>query len=273
VTWSPLAVILVAEHTDYSSALSNAALELAEQGWRVFPCHEAGPKAKAPYTARGFKDASTDPDQIAAWWRRWPAAMIGAPVPDSLLVLDLDPRHNGSVEALEQATGPLPATLTAWSGRGDGGRHLYFRRPVGGTFTAGALPDGVDLKAAGGYCILPPSLHPATGRAYVWEHRPPVRLPTRAAALLRPPPRPACRPLRRVSGDGGALVAFVARFTDHGVNNALYWAAGTAAASGLLDAIRDELIATAVAVGESERQARRTIDSAAQSRRATGGVA
>jgi Bifunctional DNA primase/polymerase, N-terminal len=71
-----------------------------------------------------------DPDQIKAWWIRWPNATIGARVPESLLVIDVDPRNGGSLAELESLTGPLPATLTAWSGRDDGGRHLYFRRPL-----------------------------------------------------------------------------------------------------------------------------------------------
>jgi hypothetical protein len=43
--------------------------------------------------------------------------MIGARVPDSLLVIDIDPRNGGSLEALTNQVGALPETLTAWSGR------------------------------------------------------------------------------------------------------------------------------------------------------------
>jgi hypothetical protein len=89
-----------------------AALELTAQGWAPFPCKWRGEHAKAPLTINGFHDASGDPDQICAWWTRWPQAMIGAPVRESLLVIDLDPRHGGNVAELESLTGPLPATLT-----------------------------------------------------------------------------------------------------------------------------------------------------------------
>src|SRR5215212_9797355 len=102
-----------------------AALEYAAAGWEVFPGWWAVPRAKSPITKHGHLEATTDPDQIKAWWGRWPIAMIGVRVPDSCIVLDVDPRNGGDLAELETLTGPLP-TLTVWSGRNDGGRHLYF---------------------------------------------------------------------------------------------------------------------------------------------------
>lgn len=95
----------------------NAALELADARWEVVPCWWAGPRAKSPITKHGHLEATTDPDQIKLWWTKWPNAMIGSPVPESLLVIDVDPRNGGSLTALESLTGPLPATLTARSQR------------------------------------------------------------------------------------------------------------------------------------------------------------
>lgn len=201
----------------------DAAIDLAGHGWAVFPCYGHGARAKAPRTAHGFHDASRDPDLIAEWWRRWPDALIGAPVPDTLLVLDIDPRHGGSREALEATLGPLPDTLTAWSGRGDGGGHLYYLRP-GGRLTSTRLPEGVDLKHRGGYCILPPSLHPATGQPYRWEHRPVAVLPPRAQLALRPAVRlhvvASGRRLDRIDN----LARVVLDAAEGNRNGALYWA-------------------------------------------------
>jgi hypothetical protein len=64
------------------------------------------------------------------------------------------------------------------------------------------------------------------------------------------------------SGSGKPLVDFVASFVTDGVNNALYWAACRAAEDGLLDEIEEDLIATAVFVGEREKRARWTVGSA-----------
>ncbi|MEP7021165.1 MAG: bifunctional DNA primase/polymerase [Pseudonocardiales bacterium] len=150
--------------------LLDAALDLAAAGWRVFPCRPSGPAAKAPLLpAPGHHLASTDTDRIIQWWTQWPTAMIGAPVPLGLLALDIDPRNGGTLDALEDVLGPLPETSMVLSGRGDGGMHLYYLRPPG-VLVSTRLPAGVDLKLSG-YCIVPPSIHPASGMPYTWGAR------------------------------------------------------------------------------------------------------
>lgn len=241
------------------NAMLEAALDLAAAGWSVFPCRESGDRAKSPYTIHGHLEASQDVDQIHSWWSRWPDAMIGGPVPGSLVVLDIDPRNGGSLDELTDALGPLPHTLTAWSGRGDGGRHLYFERPTG-TLFGRHIPEGVDLKA-NGYCILPPSIHPATGDPYRWDFAGVASLPVTAKMKLR---RPLQVPLPRtsLSGSPEALVAFLDRFPVTGINGALFWAACRAAETGVIDNVTEDLVARAVHHGESERAARRTVESA-----------
>jgi hypothetical protein len=236
-----------------------AALELAAAGWEVSPCWWALPRAKSPITKHGHLEATTDPDQIKAWWGRWPTAMIGVRVPDSCIVLDVDPRNGGDLAELETLTGPLPFTLTVWSGRNDGGRHLYFRRPPG-PLTSTKLPTGIDLKA-NGYCIAPPSIHPATGEPYRWEHHPVATPPRGLRELVRPTPKPATV-YRGSGGNGDALLRTVAAAMEGNRNNVLYWAACRAVEDGLIDQIEDELVAAAMSAGENETKARRTVASA-----------
>ena len=56
------------------NSLLAAALDDARRGIPVFPCH---PADKRPLTRNGFKDATTDEQQIRAWWQQWPDALIG----------------------------------------------------------------------------------------------------------------------------------------------------------------------------------------------------
>src|SRR5208283_564136 len=54
----------------------NAALAYARRGWHVLPVG-AGRDRKLPYVQDWTNKASTDEDQIAAWWSDYPSANIG----------------------------------------------------------------------------------------------------------------------------------------------------------------------------------------------------
>ena len=177
--------------------LGCAAINYALHNWAVFPLHD---KVPAIAGGRGVLDATTDVDQVAAWWSGpYRGANIGGRVPESMLVLDIDPRHGGdqSLAAVAERYAPLPETLTTISGRGDGGRHLFYRRPPG-KLSAKRLGPGIDLKTSSGYVVLAPSLHPDTGRPYTRIDRPVVAPPAWLCALLLPePPRPRATRARR----------------------------------------------------------------------------
>jgi len=157
-----------------------AALDYAARGWPVFPC---SPTDKTPMVKRGFHDASTDPGQIRAWWRRSPSALIGIPTgPETGFVVDLDigDAITGAeyLSKFEAYVGELPCTAIAETG--SGGYHLWWawdpEHPVtNGTNVLPALnlPNGggkaaqVDVRGAGGYVIVPPSVR-TDGGAYSW---------------------------------------------------------------------------------------------------------
>ena len=239
----------------------SAALDLAMQGWRVLPCIPTGPKAKAPLLEHGFHDASADPKTITAWWARWPGALIGAAVPDTLLVLDVDPRNGGTLDNLQSVLGILPATLTVTSGRGEGGMHLYYLRPPCPLIST-RLPEGIDLKTSG-YCIMPPSPHPATGHPYRWWPRPPMALPELAvAAMLPAPPRLRPTSTRTTSSSAEGLVRVVAEAPEGRRNDLLYWAAKKAVDEGYDGHVLEEIEAAALGAGLTELETARTISSA-----------
>jgi hypothetical protein len=91
---------------------------------------------------------------------------VGIATGNGLLVIDIDPRHGGSLAAL---AGLVDLEHVSTVETGSGGWHLYFRYDAGVTLrnTAGKLGDGIDTRARGGYVVAPPSIH-ASGHHYRW---------------------------------------------------------------------------------------------------------
>lgn len=146
-------------------------------------------KAPAIPGSRGVHDATSDPAQIAAQIARWHPTGVGIRIPAWSVVLDVDPRSWGdrTLVHLVDQHGPLAATLTAMTGRGDGGRHLWWLRPPG-RLTGRLLP-GIDLKTSG-YVVAPPSIHPGTGGRYRWAVIAPVAvMPPWLTELITEPER------------------------------------------------------------------------------------
>ena len=174
--------------------------------WPIFPCEARG---KKPLTEHGVLDATTDADLIWSWWERWPGANIGlACGKDSgLVVLDVDgAKGRESLAALESKYGPLPLTLKAKSGRPDGGEHWFFAY-AGDDIrnSAGKIGEGLDIRAAGGYIIIAPSVH-ETGNRYEWQNDiDPAPLPVWLHDLLvLAKPMPTARPIIPASSDARA---------------------------------------------------------------------
>lgn len=125
----------------------------------------------------GVKKASTDLEEIRAWWKQWPRAMIGVAVGEAgLLVVDFDPRTDTvtdgatgeiiseevwTLERLKSALADkigvaLPDTLVGIT-RSEG-EHHWFKMPDGAQIgNVGSLPKHIDVRGAGGYVIVAPS--------------------------------------------------------------------------------------------------------------------
>jgi hypothetical protein len=181
------------------------AVEYALRHWPVFPLRGKVPAIKG---GRGVLDATTDIDQVVAWWSgRYRGANIGARVPENMFVLDVDgpdrhPHPGRGLQALaelEERHGPLPTTLTQITG--SGGLHLFFRRPTGRLSKAG-LPAGLEYKDNGGYVVLAPSVHPDSGERYVHCDHPVAAPPAWLIDLIeaRPPAPAPPRPPKRFRG-------------------------------------------------------------------------
>ena len=147
------------------------ALGWAAIGCRVFPCQPDGqpflpdyfngdeskrPPVKAPLVKRGFYDATSDFEQIAAIWLvDFPGAYVGIWTGGSgLFVPDID-RKNGKdgFQSIKERGLPLGDTWTTRTG--NGGEHRFFQ-----TDSEDLRPavdflgmQGVDIRAGGSYVI------------------------------------------------------------------------------------------------------------------------
>lgn len=135
------------------------ALKYVAQGFRVIPVK----LDKKPLTEHGLKDATQTILGVREYWKKWPDAGIGL-VTNGLVVLDFDVKNDGleSKFEIEQKYGNLPTTRTHQTG--GGGFHYLYRNPNGrdirNTVCLGGYR-GVDIRANGGYIVVPPSNHPS----------------------------------------------------------------------------------------------------------------
>jgi Bifunctional DNA primase/polymerase, N-terminal/AAA domain len=206
-----------------TNALLTASRDYAERGWPVFPVHtpdanggcscgtaeclEKQSQGKHPRTRHGFLDGSTDPAVIGEWWERWPDANIAivTGARSRLIVLDIDPRHDGdkSLAKLEKKYGPLPVTWMVRSG--GGGWHLYFLLPEGVHCPSREIAPGLDVKADGGMIIAPGSLHQSGQRYELAESAiPPVPCPDWLLKLAQE--KPQAQPRQTPSDADGLIV-------------------------------------------------------------------
>jgi len=187
--------------------LADAALLYALRSIAVFPLI---PRQKRPAGAHGLKEATTDADQVLAWWRRTPGFNIGIATGGlaGFWVLDIDGEDGArSLAALEAEHGALPPTVEQSTGKG---RHICFAWDRDGPEvrnSASRIGPGVDVRGEGGYIVASPSIHPS-GRLYAWaEGRAPGEIdlapaPEWLVRLAAPPPAkaepPAPRAPRRI---------------------------------------------------------------------------
>jgi hypothetical protein len=274
-----------------------AAIAYGARGWPAFPVagvrpdgrctcgRGCGSPGKHPLTLHGLWDATVDSERLRAWGRRWRGANVGVVtgLASGIVVVDVDLAKGGdaSLARLPVSGLVLPATLTARTG--GGGLHLVYRHPelplrntAGRLPGAGPLP-GVDLRAEGGYVVVPPSRH-ASGRRYRWEDpgTPMAALP----GWMREPPRPPeCEreaPRRREprgsSGSGYGLAALDRELhrlascpegtRNHELNRAAF-VVGTLVGGAELDEgfVVEELTRTGLGIGLGEREVAATVRS------------
>lgn len=248
------------------------ASKLALFGVPVFPVWS---DSKRPITRHGFHDASTNADQIEAWWTSVPSASLAIPTGHASGVVVVDVDVHGQVNGFEAATRAKQAgLLTGWEmmvRTPSGGMHLYFpATDVGEQRSWQSAGSGIDFRGDGGYIIVPPSARMVGNRLerYTVEN---VNLGATCsldAAQLRgfldpkqdQPRRPLAvdRPL-----EVERLAAWVSRLQEGERNHGLFWAACKMAENDISpNTALDALAVSGGNVGLTEREVTTTVRSA-----------
>jgi predicted ArsR family transcriptional regulator len=151
-----------------------------------YTCRTPG---KHPRLSDWENQASKDPQQIRAWWDKWPTANVGGAMGKSgLITFDVDNYKEiyGDNDLFTQEDKRTPTQIS-----GKGGEHLFYAMPEGRHYTNAnnTLPPGIDIRGEGGMIVLAPSIHPC-GRLYEWEEgysifeRTPRPLPQKLVDIL-----------------------------------------------------------------------------------------
>ena len=134
-----------------------------ERGFSVIPMQGKRPALRS---WKEFQGRRPTLEELKGWFAQRPVkqhnlGVVTGAVSD-IVVMDFDSLTLGR-DWLEQHPTPLVVQT------GNGGMHLYYRHPgyaVTNRVRVGAQAH--DVRADGGVCVLPPSIHPITGKAYQW---------------------------------------------------------------------------------------------------------
>ena len=179
-------------------------------------CASPGKHPAGSWSARQIVAAS-DAD-LVAWFggdepRHRAVGIVTGAVSGNVFVVDVDcgPGKEGddSLRALQMRHEDLPPTAEVRTG--GGGRHLFFRAPVGVRVRSdkNVLGPGVDIRGEGGFVVAPPSVH-ASGHAYRWDpfdHLGSVGIADAPGWLLKAVRDGAARPVDASRGAGGTQTA------------------------------------------------------------------
>ncbi len=129
------------------------ALQWARMGVPVFPCN---PSNKRPLVEHGFKVATTQTEQVSAWWDKFPEALPGLATGHVFDVVDLDiDKSTGETVGESYVRENYPEAFAESAVKvqtPSGGLHLYFAPGSFEKNSAGRLPS-VDTRAMGGYVV------------------------------------------------------------------------------------------------------------------------
>ena len=142
-----------------------------DSGWSVLPVK---PDEKRPYMTNWLQYTKTKPpkDMVLNWFHTLSGAGVGVVTGrvSNMVVLDVESYCPTPIEKLLEM---YPTQM--YSRTGSGGYHLFYQYPTAMARVSNRvkLMEGVDLRADGGFIVLPPTLHPS-GNRYQWVRRGPL---------------------------------------------------------------------------------------------------
>lgn len=143
------------EYALNASSQLEIAMNLAKDGYRVFPCHSLG-KPKTPYV-KWKEESTTDTEIIQKWWEKWSSALVGVPtgVVNGFTVLDIDKKNDvDGFKSLHRLGFDLDSICGPRIKTPSGGLHIYFHYCPSVKNSAGKLGPGLDIRNDGGYVIV-----------------------------------------------------------------------------------------------------------------------
>lgn len=141
----------------------------ARAGYQLFPLK---PAQKVPRDT-GWQRADYSFQDVGRWVQS--GGNVGVRLRDTDLVLDVDPRNflpgdDPFARLCADVGENLSICPTVFTGRGDGGRHIYFAK-LSAAKIVGKLDGypGIDFRSEGAFVVAPGSIHPETGKPYVLD--------------------------------------------------------------------------------------------------------
>lgn len=199
------------------------AAEYVDSGWSVLPVK---PEEKRPFMTNWLQYTKTraTKEMVVGWFSNLSGAGVGAVTGkvSNMVVLDVESSCPYSIEDLLRR---YPTQM--YSRTGSGGYHLFYQYPTSASSVSNRVRifEGADLRADGGFIVLPPTVHP-NGNRYEWVKRGPLGTFPKALLELQSQPKVQSdgwitETLRGVSegGRNDACARLVGYFFKKGLNS------------------------------------------------------
>lgn len=148
---------------------NDLAVEYVDNGWSVLPVR---PEEKRPFMTNWLQYTKTraTKEMVINWFNTLTNAGIGIVTGkiSNIIVLDVE---NDCPIPIEELLKRYPTQMISRSG--SGGYHLFYQYPTGVSRVSNrvCIFEGADLRADGGFIVLPPTMHPTSGKRYEWVSR------------------------------------------------------------------------------------------------------